>query len=121
MGDFTVNVRQKPMDFNRWQLGLLLNDYGQQTHLAVTYLPNIKAPSFPRLRLGEPTIISREGMILLQRNHRLRGFVTPLSQQDAIIGWLKSEALTQSHRVPVAMQSKSFALLEIHEELDLRG
>ena len=22
MGDFTVNVRQKPMDFNRWQLGL---------------------------------------------------------------------------------------------------
>ena len=21
MGDFTVNVRQKPMDFNRWQLG----------------------------------------------------------------------------------------------------
>jgi hypothetical protein len=24
MGDFTVNVRQKPMDFNRWQLGLLL-------------------------------------------------------------------------------------------------
>ena len=23
MGDFTVNVRQKPMDFNRWQLGLL--------------------------------------------------------------------------------------------------
>ncbi len=25
MGDFTVNVRQKPMDFNRWQLGLLLH------------------------------------------------------------------------------------------------
>ena len=23
MGDFTVNVRQKPMDFNRWQLGLV--------------------------------------------------------------------------------------------------
>src|SRR5215475_12568184 len=23
MGDFTVNVRQKPMDFNRWQLGLI--------------------------------------------------------------------------------------------------
>src|SRR6266705_2668866 len=22
MGDFTVTVRQKPMDFNRWQLGL---------------------------------------------------------------------------------------------------
>src|SRR5215471_15128777 len=22
MGDFTLNVRQKPMDFNRWQLGL---------------------------------------------------------------------------------------------------
>jgi hypothetical protein len=26
MGDFTVNVRQKPMDFNRWQLGLLLQE-----------------------------------------------------------------------------------------------
>src|SRR5262245_2264046 len=24
MGDFTVNVRQKPMDFNRWQLGLYI-------------------------------------------------------------------------------------------------
>jgi hypothetical protein len=24
MGDFTVNVRQKPMDFNRWQLGLFM-------------------------------------------------------------------------------------------------
>jgi len=22
MGDFALNVRQKPMDFNRWQLGL---------------------------------------------------------------------------------------------------
>ena len=22
MGDFTLNVEQKPMDFNRWQLGL---------------------------------------------------------------------------------------------------
>ena len=28
MGDFTVNVRQKPMDFNRWQLGL---EYGSFT------------------------------------------------------------------------------------------
>jgi hypothetical protein len=25
MGDFTLNVRQKPMDFNRWQLGLWKN------------------------------------------------------------------------------------------------
>jgi hypothetical protein len=25
MGDFTVNVRQKPMDFNRWQLGLKIS------------------------------------------------------------------------------------------------
>jgi hypothetical protein len=24
MGDFTVNVRQKPMDFNRWQLELYM-------------------------------------------------------------------------------------------------
>jgi hypothetical protein len=26
MGDFTVNVRQKPMDFNRWQLELVMNN-----------------------------------------------------------------------------------------------
>jgi hypothetical protein len=25
MGDFTVNVRQKPMDLNRWQLELVFN------------------------------------------------------------------------------------------------
>src|SRR5215475_6473601 len=29
MGDFTVNVRQKPMDFNRWQLGLINNLYSR--------------------------------------------------------------------------------------------
>ena len=29
MGDFTVNVRQKPMDFNRWQLGLCYRGSGQ--------------------------------------------------------------------------------------------
>src|SRR5438874_7469783 len=27
MGDFTLNVRQKPMDFNKWQLGLVMNLY----------------------------------------------------------------------------------------------
>src|SRR5262249_23081723 len=77
----------------RWVNVLRLNDYGQRTPLAITYLPNTKAPGFPRLRLGEPTIISREGIILLQRYHRDRGFVTPLSQQDAIIGWLKSRGI----------------------------
>lgn len=70
-----------------------LNDYGQRTHLAITYLPNTKAPSFPQLELGERTIISREGMVLLQKNNRLRRFVTPLSQQDAIIGWLTSQGI----------------------------
>jgi hypothetical protein len=29
MGDFTVNVRQKPMDFNRWQLGLKISSICQ--------------------------------------------------------------------------------------------
>ena len=51
----------------RWVNVLRLNDYGQRTHLAITYLPNTKAPSFPQLELGERTIISREGMVLLQK------------------------------------------------------
>ena len=78
----------------RWVNVLRLNDYGQRTHLATTYLPNTKAPSFPRLLLGEQTIISREGIVLLRQNNRLRGIVTPLSQQDAIIGWLMSQGIS---------------------------
>ena len=31
MYDFTLNVRQKPMDFNRWQLRLLIDQTAQQT------------------------------------------------------------------------------------------
>ena len=77
----------------RWANVLRLNDYGQRTPLAITYLPNTKAPGFPRLRLGKPTIISREGIIFLQHYRQDRGFVTPLSQQDAIIGWLKSQGV----------------------------
>jgi hypothetical protein len=46
MGDFTVNVRQKPVDFNRWQLGLVISSsppgkpQGQVTYfLHVQYIP----------------------------------------------------------------------------------
>src|SRR4030095_8684587 len=34
MGDFTVNMRQKPMDFNRWQLGVEMALLMRHEHLA---------------------------------------------------------------------------------------
>lgn len=77
----------------RWVNVLKLNEYGQQTPLATTYLPNTKNPSFPRLGLHLSTIISREGIVLPQRYARHREFVRPLPHQEAIIGWLKSQGV----------------------------
>jgi len=77
----------------RWVNVLRLNDYSRRTPLAITYLPNTKAPSFPNLQLGESTLISREGIVLLQHYYRPRELVTLLPQQEAIIGWLKSQGI----------------------------
>jgi hypothetical protein len=77
----------------RWVNVLKLNDYGQQTQLATTYLPNTKNPNFPRLRLNLSTLISREGIVLPQRYVRHREFVRLLPQQEAITGWLKSQGV----------------------------
>ena len=77
----------------RWVNVLKLNDYGRQTQLAITYLPNTKNPIFPRLGLDLSTIISREGIVLPQRNARHHEFVRPLAHQEAIIGWLKSQGV----------------------------
>ena len=77
----------------RWVNVLQLKDYGHQTPLATTYLPNTKNPGFPQLGLGLSTVIAREGIVLPQRWARHREFVRPLPQQEAIIGWLKSQGV----------------------------
>jgi hypothetical protein len=77
----------------RWANILRLDDYSQSSQLAVTYLPNVKDPTFPRLQLGEGTIVSREGIVLLQEYKRDRTHISLLSPRDAIIGWLKWQAI----------------------------
>lgn len=73
----------------RWVNVVQLHDYSQSAHRAVTYLPNVKEPTFPRLQLGESTVIAREGIILFGHFKRDRTSLSLLPQQEAIIGWLK--------------------------------
>lgn len=77
----------------RWANVLSLRDYTGTSDFALSYLPNTKKPTFPRLNLGPPTLISREGIVLLQEYTQHREFVRLLRQQDAIVGWLKSNGV----------------------------
>src|SRR6516165_6728420 len=50
MGDFTLNVRQKPMDFNRWQLGLSICVTGILARFVLDGSPDQYTRSSPERR-----------------------------------------------------------------------
>lgn len=77
----------------RWANVISLRDYGGESGCAILYPPNSDAPEFPRLRLGHPAIISREGIVLPQQRTRGREFLQLQTQNDAFIEWFKSHKI----------------------------
>ncbi|WP_152643348.1 hypothetical protein [Anaeromyxobacter sp. PSR-1] len=77
----------------RWANVLTLNDYSGESGLAITYPPNVVATDVPRLTISEPTIVSREGFVLLQQMRHGREFISLQPQKTAFITWFESRGL----------------------------
>jgi hypothetical protein len=61
--------------------------------LASVYPTNIKNPTFPRLGLAGPTVISREGWIIPQRYADHRSYLRPQRGRDAFVDWFKDRGI----------------------------
>jgi putative transposase len=64
MGDFTRNVRQKPMDFNRWQLGL--NNIVEQDHRGVKRVTRPML-GFKSFEAAQDTLVGIELMHMIRK------------------------------------------------------
>ena len=80
----------------RWANVLTLDSYGAQPDLALVFPSNHKDLNFPRLGVGDPIIVSREGFIMLQESKKLGGYLKLENGTDAIMGWLKHRGIPAS-------------------------
>jgi hypothetical protein len=73
----------------RWVNVLKLRSYGTNDTLALTLPSSFPSERARRLRLSEPTIISREGFVLPQKYRQHREYFRLMTGREAVIEWLK--------------------------------
>ena len=73
----------------RWINVLRFRSYGGSDTLALTLPSSFTHKSARRLRLGDATIVSREGFVLPQQFKEHREYLRLLTGREAIIDWLK--------------------------------
>ncbi len=77
----------------RWVNVLDFSSYGMHGTLALTLPSTLRDESRRGLRIGEATIISREGFVLPQRFKDHQEYLRLLSGQQAVIDWLKAQGV----------------------------
>jgi hypothetical protein len=77
----------------RWVNVLELNKYGTNDTIAVALPQTLSDNSRRGMRIGETTIISREGFVLPQRYKEHGEYFRLLTGEQAVIGWLKSQGV----------------------------
>ena len=78
----------------RWINVIKLTDYGSHGgKFALTFPPNVKGAEFPALTFDGPTLCTREGIVLFRQYKSRRATLRLMSQQNAVIGWLKSRSI----------------------------
>jgi hypothetical protein len=74
----------------RWMNVIKFANYFGNSSFALSFPSNVKGEEFPRLEFGERCLCSREGIVLFRKYKLGSASIRLLSQQDAVIGWLKS-------------------------------
>ena len=78
----------------RWVNVIKLSQYSStNSKFALTFPANIKGEDFPILDFGDTNLCTREGITLFRRYKSGRASLRLLSQQNAVIGWLKSRGI----------------------------
>ena len=77
----------------RWVNVLKLRSYGTNDNLALTLPSSFTNESARRLRLSEPTLISREGFVLPQKYKHHSEYFRLMTGRDAVIDWLKQRGI----------------------------
>ncbi|HEY1206028.1 MAG TPA: hypothetical protein VGF05_15150 [Bryobacteraceae bacterium] len=84
----------------RWVNVLKLRNYTTNDTLALTLPSSFTDRRARRLRLGEPTIISREGFVLPQKYRDHREYFRLITGRDAVIDWLKQRGIDAQPSAP---------------------
>ncbi len=77
----------------RWVNVLNLRSYGSNDTLALTLPSSFNGETARRFRLGETTIISREGFVLPQKYRHRSEYFRLMTGRDAVIDWLKHRGI----------------------------
>jgi hypothetical protein len=77
----------------RWVNVIKFSDYRSDSSFALTFPPNVKGEEFPRLDFRGRSLCTREGIVIFQEYKQQSARLQLLSQQDAVIGWLKSRGI----------------------------
>jgi len=96
----------------RWVNVLKFHDYGMNDALALTLPSSFTSDDSRRLRLGETTIISREGFVLPQRYAQHREYFRLLTGQDAVISWLARHGIEAKPSDPGRIADQILASLK---------
>lgn len=83
-----------------WANVLTLREYGSKRNIALTFPSNTKNPHFPRLRSGDLTIVSREGIVLHKSVDIGYDIVRLMYGRDALIGWFEENKVSSVHSEP---------------------
>ena len=88
------------------------NNYGISDALALTLPSSFTGEASRRLRVGETTIISREGFVLPQRFKQHREYFRLLTGQEAVISWLGRQGVEAKPSDPGRIADQILASLE---------
>jgi hypothetical protein len=77
----------------RWVNIIKFSDYIGSPSFALTFPPNFKGEEFPKLDFGEVSLATREGIVLFRQFKLRSASLRLLSQQNAVIEWLKSRGV----------------------------
>ena len=83
-------------NYARWANVLSLSTYGRFPDLAFTFPSNHKTPNFPHIGIGDPVIVSREGLVFLQEYKSHSEFCGLVKGRDSIVKWLKLREIEAS-------------------------
>jgi len=88
------------------------NNYGISDALALTLPSSFTGEASRGLRVGETTIISREGFVLLHRFKQHREYFGLLTGQEAVINWLGRQGIEAKPSDPGRIADQILASLE---------
>jgi hypothetical protein len=96
----------------RWANVLKFQSYGAKHALALTLPSSFTGVNSNRMRLGEATIVSREGFVLPQQYKQHREYFSLLTGREAVVSWLKSHGVEAEPSDPGRVADQIFDSLD---------